>query len=159
MASEILDSCALVKCWVQEKGTPEMRERLADADAGTLYASALSGAEVAAAIVRASRDNRIAADAATQALVELRAMLRGPVCVVSVTEELMGRAMDLAEAHGLRGADSVQLATACEIGEIQAAVTADPVRLVTADQDLLDAAAKERLVTWNPEVGPPDGGS
>jgi len=158
MRTAVVDASALVKCWVQEPGTAEIRAFLADAERGRLYVSTLTCVEVAATIVRAARGGRIGDSMAGGAVAEVRALARGPLNLLSLSAELMERAMDLAQTHGLRGADCVQLATACEVGEIQAAFERERVGLVAADQALLAAARQEGLDTWNPEEGPlPEG--
>jgi hypothetical protein len=56
---------------------------------------------------------------------------------VDVTEaapHLVRNAADLAEHHGLRGYDSVHLATAIEIRD------AEPIQMLTWDHDLANAA-------------------
>ncbi len=71
-----------------------------------------------------------------------------------MTETLLNRAMTLAETHGLRGYDAVQLAAACEINVFCAAHGLPPLTLVSADRELNTAATGEGLLVDDPNAHP-----
>lgn len=104
-----LDSSSLVKRYVTEPGSLDVERALSVAyEAGT---ATISRAEVVAAFamgVRAGIATREDAESARQLFrTEWPHFVRLPV-----PEEVIGRACDFAWLHGLRGYDSVQLATA-----------------------------------------------
>ncbi len=58
--------------------------------------------------------------------------------------------MTLAEKHGLRGYDAVQLASAVDANDERVRVGLAPLVFVAADADLLAAAVAEGFITDNP---------
>jgi uncharacterized protein len=70
-----------------------------------------------------------------------------------ISDDVINRSMTLAEAHALKGYDAVQLGAALEINGRRVILGArTPLTLVTADIELLNAAADEGLLTDNPDV-------
>ncbi|MBT3270182.1 type II toxin-antitoxin system VapC family toxin [Candidatus Poribacteria bacterium] len=59
-------------------------------------------------------------------------------------------AMSLARRHGLRGYDAVHLAACLEVNAIHIDEGADPVTLVSSDDELNAAAEAEGLAVLNP---------
>ena len=70
--------------------------------------------------------------------------------IVEVSERLVDLAMTLAEKHGLRGYDSVQLSAAVELQAVRDSLSLAPVTFVCADERLGAAAAAEQLLVENP---------
>ena len=68
---------------------------------------------------------------------------------VHLTSEILQFGRDLIRRHGLRGADSIHLASALELRR----ALGEHVLFVAADGRLLGAAAAEGLETLNPETG------
>lgn len=58
--------------------------------------------------------------------------------------------MDLAETHGLRGADAIHLGAALTLQATRLAAGLTAITLVSADQEQLRAAAAEGLLTEDP---------
>ena len=69
---------------------------------------------------------------------------------MDVTPEVVHRAMSLAERHGLRGYDSIQLAVALELRDLCFASGLLEPTLVAADRELNAAAQVEGLSVDNP---------
>ncbi len=131
------DTSALVKLVIDEPGSLEVLGLWRQAS--TLASTRLIYAEARAALAQASRQGRVTAD-------ELRSSVRnfdhlyGRLLLVELDEELVQRAGDLAEIHGLRGYDAVHLASA------ETLAAQDRV-LVTADFALSRAAEAEGIST------------
>lgn len=88
--------------------------------------------EARAARAKAERMGRVSGRQLSAAIVELESIVT-EVDHIEVTEALAHRAGELAQFHGLRGYDAVQLAAALSV--------ADPdVVSVTGDSDLANAA-------------------
>lgn len=94
--------------------------------------SILAYPEGRAALAAARRLGRLEADDHRKALADFEA-LYADLATVGVDQELAVRAGQYAEDLGLRGYDSVHLATALELGD-------EEVVVVTWDQDLARAA-------------------
>lgn len=97
--------------------------------------SILAYSEGRAALAAARRLDRLGADEHRKALADFED-LHADLATVGVDQELAVRAGEYAEVLGLRGYDSVHLATALELGD-------DEVVVVTWDRDL--ARATERV--------------
>ena len=107
-----LDTSSLFKLYVEESGSDDVRHELADAD--TAATSAASYAEARAAFARLRRDGRL-----TPAT--FRVVKRdfdadwSRFAIVEPTVTLCRAAGELAERYGLRGCDSIQLATFLDV--------------------------------------------
>lgn len=125
------DSSALVKLLINEPGRPWALACWSDASAR--FTSRLSYVEVRAALGAATRARRLSDSALLIARDEFEQLWRR----VEITEAapfLVNDAADLAERHGLRGYDSVHLASAIEVRD------SEPIHMLTWDRDLADAA-------------------
>jgi predicted nucleic acid-binding protein len=103
-----LDTSSLVKLYVEQSGSDEVRQELGDAEVGAT--SLVAYAEARAAFARLRREGSITA-------VAFRAVKRdfdgdwSKYLVVDPTPELCQTAGELAERYRLRGFDSIHLAT------------------------------------------------
>lgn len=100
-------------------------------------ASILAYPEGRAALAAAHRLDRLGADEHRKALADFEE-LYADLATVGVDQELAVRAGEYAEDLGLRGYDSVHLATALELGD-------DEVVVVTWDRDLARATEEVGL--------------
>ncbi|MGQ0735847.1 MAG: type II toxin-antitoxin system VapC family toxin [Acidobacteriota bacterium] len=141
-----LDASALAKRYLVERGS---RETMAfTADAQMVATSIVSRAEVAAALAKAARLGLVRHDVARNA--QRRFAEDWPDLVrVPVTAALVERAEGLGWEHGLRGYDSVQLASALSWQES----VGEEIVLGTFDQQLWEASRRTGLKVW-PEQFP-----
>ena len=147
-----LDSSALVKRYVAEAGTPWGID-LCAADAGhDLYTVRISGAEIVAALFLRARTGTLELTDAQAAATQFQSDFRRRYQVVEVTEQLVDLAMTLAERHGLRGYDSVQLAAALVMRAAREALALSAITFVCADDRLNAAAMAEGLSVENPNT-------
>jgi uncharacterized protein len=135
-----LDSSALVKCYIPEDGSYEVKQILSEADSvGTAWISLV---EVVAGLAKAARMDVLSTEEADSAIRQFRADwpdLRR----IQITESLLERAADIARRHGLRGYDAVQLAAATFWQDS----LEERVTLVSFDRQLWLAAQQEGLGT------------
>ena len=144
------DSSALIKRYVAEEGTTWVNS-LHSSEAGhTLYLVRISGAEFIAALFRRVRTGDIVEADARAVATQFKIDFRNRYQVVEITEQLINSAMTLAEEHGLRGYDSVQLAAAVELQSVRTALSLSKITFVCADDQLNAAAAAEGLLVENP---------
>jgi uncharacterized protein len=71
-----------------------------------------------------------------------------------MTATLLNRAMTLAETHGLRGYDAVQLAAACEVNAFYIVHGLPSLSVISADSDLNSAVTAEGLLVNDPTAHP-----
>jgi uncharacterized protein len=114
LSQYFLDSSALIKRYVEERGTEWVRAITApDAGHGIVVAQ-IAPIEIVSGIVRRARDgsflDRTVHD--TRLLIDLHASRE--YRVVALTDEVVRRAEDLLEHRSLRASDAVQLASALE---------------------------------------------
>jgi len=136
-----LDASALVKRYVAERGSRETIALMTESD--MTATSVVTRAEVAAAFAKAARVHLVTEDRARSAQ---RSFAEDwPDLVrVPITEALVERAEALAWDHGLRGYDSLQLASALTWQEL----VASEIVLATFDQQLWDAAPRAGVKAW-----------
>ena len=154
MAHYYLDSSALVKRYVAETGTVWANTLCAAGSGHTLYTVRITGAEIIAALFRRARTGALAEPDAQAAATRFKYDFRNRYQVVEVTERLIERAMTLAEKHGLRGYDSVQLAAALELQAARVFASLSAITFVCANDKLNVAAASEGLLVENPNTHP-----
>ena len=111
--------------------------------------SALSQIEARSAICRLRKERRMTSDEATVVLdaisAEMRRLIEQPV-----NPQVIEAANALVDRHTLRALDAVQLGSAVIAREL---LGRQEMRLVSSDQNLLEAAQVEGFATWNPIAG------
>jgi len=107
-----LDTSSLVKLYVDEAGSDDVRMDLTDATA--VATSALAYPEARAAFAKRRREHAMTPSVYRSIVRDLDAAWPAYV-VIEPTMELLRRAGDLAERHGLRGFDSVHLASYLDV--------------------------------------------
>jgi len=141
-----LDASALVKCYVEEAGTEEVRRLLRGAT--VIGTAAIARVEVAAALAKAVRMGVLSGDEALGALEafrdEWRALER-----IQVTETILSRAADLAWERNLGAYDAAHLAAALIWHEL----LGEPVIMAAFDRELWKASRASGLDVW-PEENP-----
>lgn len=152
MGAYFLDSSALVKRYVRERGTGFVRE-IIDPDSGNeIYISRITGAEVVAAIARRGRIGDLEKEEVDRAVRQFRVEFERLYRVVEITPEVICRAMDLALRYGLRGYDAVQLASALEVRMVRAEMLMGELVLVSSDSELNEAAEEEGMRVEDPNL-------
>jgi predicted nucleic acid-binding protein len=146
-------SSAVVKRYLNEIGTAWITSLLSPAEANELHLVRIAGAEVTAAISRRSRGGGLAPGQAAIVLARFRIEFASLFRIVEVSPALIQSAMDLAERHGLRGYDAVQLAGALEVAAGGVTI-GTPTTLVSSDVELNSAALTEGLQVEDPNAHP-----
>ena len=148
------DSSALVKRYVQETGSSWI-EAITQPSAGNVIITALvSGPEIAAALARRMRTGSMTSNDAVVAISAFRNEFQTEFEVAQISDEVIERAMDLAERHSLRGYDAVQLACALVSGDRLAARGLPALTFLSADANVNAAAVVEGLTVENPNTHP-----
>lgn len=136
-----LDASALVKRYLSEPGTPEIRRAIEEADVqGTTI---ISRAEVSAALAKAVRTQTVMHEQARSMFESFRDDWSNYL-QVQVTETVIARAERLAWEDGLRGYDAVHLASALTWKEH----LGEQVIFAAFDLQLWEAAARHPLTPF-----------
>ena len=138
------DTSALFKRYVEEDESEAVLERMEEAS--TVGTVLITRVEVAAALAKAVREQRMDQHDAHQAEQEFLDDW-DDFTRIGVTDALTVRAGGLAWHHDLRGYDAAQLAAALEWLEI-AEGTDDRIVFACFDNELREAATAEGLETW-----------
>jgi hypothetical protein len=152
VAAYFFDSSALVKRYARETGTGWMLGLFRPAANHRLYVTRITGVEVAAALTRKQRGSHLTAAEAKRANARLRRDLDKRLRIVEIAPALLTDAMNIAEKHGLRGYDAVQLAAVLKANSERLRLNLAPLVFVAADDELLAAGAAEGLITVNPNT-------
>jgi len=149
-----LDTSALVKRYAQETGTAWVIS-VTDPTAGhNIYVARITGPEMIAALFRKVRTGEITPADAVRAAANFKTDFRTQYQIVELTANVADRAMILAEQHGLRGYDAVQLAAALELHVLRDGMGLPPLTFVSGDGDLNAAGQVEGLAIENPNAHP-----
>lgn len=154
MAICFLETSALVKRYIQETGTVWVNGLFAPAAGHLLCIAQIAGVETIAAVaLRVRRGATIPSDAAT-ALTSFRLDFARGFYRLPADLAVIHRAMDLAEKHGLRGYDAVQLATALQLEDQAVRAGLGHLIFISADTNLNASAVAEGLAVDNPNAHP-----
>ena len=149
-----MDSSCLVKRYVNEIGSGWVLSITDPAAGNEIYTVRITGVEVVSAVSRRKRDGTIIPADATMVIATLKNDLLNEYQIIEVTEQLVNRALTLAEAYGLRGFDAVQLAAACEVQALCVASGIPSLSFLSADRVLNAAAIAEGLSVDDPNDHP-----
>jgi len=150
MPQHFFDSSALLKRYRDEAGSRRVVELMAISDRSVV--SRLAQVEVTAALVRRARQSTELTRSLGSVLAALDDDMRRDFRVVEFSEPLIGRAVDLVRARGLRAADAIQLAAA--LVSRPDPPPAGGFYIVSADDELNAAAVAEGLLVENPNLHP-----
>jgi uncharacterized protein len=154
MAVHFLDSSALVKRYISEIGSAWVSGLFDPVLGHEVFVAAVSGVEIVAAVTRRTRGSSISSTDATAVCSQLRNDLQAEYQILEITENIINSAMKLAETHGLRGYDAIQLAAGCAVNVLCIANNLPPIVFVSADNELNMAASSEGLFVENPNNHP-----
>ncbi|NES25567.1 MAG: type II toxin-antitoxin system VapC family toxin [Symploca sp. SIO3E6] len=150
MAVYFLDSSALVKRYISEIGSTWVLGLFAPALNHDILVAAVTGVEIIAAITRRSRGGSISASDATTVSNQFKSDWQTEYQVVEIRDNIISSGMMLAELHGLRGYDAIQLAAGRAVNQLCLVNNLPPIVFVSADEELNAAASNEGLVVENP---------
>jgi predicted nucleic acid-binding protein len=142
-----LDSSAWVKRYFDEAGSGRVRQLFAQHEA--LGCSPLGLIEVGSTMARKRTAGEVKPEEfepkRTSLLKDWRHFLR-----MEMTAAVVQRALDASDTYGLRGADSVHLASALILKE-ELELDAQEFTFVTSDEELKVAAARAGLLVIDPQ--------
>ncbi len=143
------DSSALVKRYLVEMGTPWVQAWCQNQNQ-TVAIAEIGLVEIAAAFAGKLRGAHITPVQYDSARADLAIDVQAEYVLVAVNRTVVDEAIELTSQHRLRGYDAVHLACALVLNRALVARDLLPLVFVSADNDLLNAAAGEGLSTENP---------
>jgi len=154
MSAYYFDSSGIVKRYIKEVGSSWATAITDTASGHEIFTSLMSGAEVVAAICKRGRTGSITPQDVTKAVTAFKVEFRSLFVVLQISDQIVDHAMTLAEKHGLRGYDAVQLANAVKLQTRRSLVDVSTLTFVSADDKLNSAAQAEGLLVENPNNHP-----
>jgi len=152
-ATSYLDSSALVKRFLLEIGTSWVQASCDD-PAQTVAVAEIGLVEIAAAFSGKLRGAHITPAQYSNARADLTADANDEYVLVTVNRAVVDEAIELTARHRLRGYDAMHLACALTLNRALLAHHLAPLTFISADDDLLAAAAAEGLPSDNPNRHP-----
>jgi predicted nucleic acid-binding protein len=147
------DTSGLVKRYIQEIGTDWVQERTAPDSGHSHFLARITLVETIAAITRRRRGGGLTPGDATIAVADFEYDFVHQYRVIEMSAGLIAHAALMAQRHGLRAYDAVQLAAAVRLH-----LQASGVILVSADDELNQAASAEGMLIEDPNEHPTAGG-
>ena len=149
MALLYLDTSALVKLYITERGSERMDE-LALSGANSLATCAITQVEFHSAVDRRRRrrGGDVGEEASARAVEEFTDHFKSSFFLHAVDDRTLNLACVLVHRHALRAYDAVHLAACLLLLRLSAR---DDLTFVSADRRLLTAARSEGLAVLNPE--------
>jgi predicted nucleic acid-binding protein len=150
-----LDSSALIKHYVQEKGSQTVGHKLRDEEKASrpAFTSVLTFAEIEAALSRRAKDNSLAPSEYVRARTKFESDWVLGLSPIDLRPDVLAIVRGVVDQFVLKGADVVHLASAIWLRDMAGLNVNEPVSFLTSDKQLAKAAAKSHLQVFNPESG------
>jgi len=145
-----LDSSALSKRYVEETGTPWLRDILAPTAGNAIVTARITMVELHSALARRLREGSVDTRACLIAVQAFNQHCGTEYRFVELDLSVVGLARDLLDRYPLRAYDAIQLASALRANRALQAAFRPPLLFLSADDRLIIAATYEGLATDNP---------
>jgi uncharacterized protein len=150
MTTYFIDTSALVKRYVKEKGSAWVRSAVKPSSGNTIIVATITQVEIMSAVARRQREGSISARIAKTLRLLMDRHFKHEYEVISMTSSIVTKAKDLLAQHPLRAYDAVQLATAVTAHDTLVANHLTAPTFVCSDTRLLDVAEALGLAGLNP---------
>ena len=154
MTTYYLDTSALVKCYVQETGSPWLRALLNTSHRPSIVLAHLAIVEMTSALMRRVREGVLSENDYIQVQNAFRADCLSQYELITAVDDVIDQANRLLETYPLRAYDAVHLAVAVVSNHTFLANELAPLIFVSADDRLNQAASAEGLAVDNPNAHP-----
>jgi len=154
VAAYFLDSSAAAKLYLAEQGSTWITALADPAQGYEIFVVRVTAVEIAAVLFRKVKGGVLSLEEAASSLAALRHDFERTYRVIDFTAAVSDVALGMAERHGLRGYDCVQLAAAVTVQEDRPPAHLPSIALVSADAELNTAARAEGLEVIDPNDYP-----
>ncbi len=148
-----LDSSAIVKLSLEERGSEWLRAEVRD-HVTQLFVVRVAAVEVVSAIARRRKTGQLSAETASRLIDQVWTEFEEQFNVLEVNPFLATFAMNIADIHGLRAYDAIQLAAAVDANDQRRFFGMSPLTFVSSDHELNEAAHREGLLVEDPNQHP-----
>lgn len=151
------DSSALIKHYVQEKGSEKVGKNLRDEEKASrpVFTSVLTFAEIHAALARRAKDRSLSSDEFIRARTNFDSDWALGLSAVDLGSGVLSIVRNTVDQFALRGADMVHLASAIWLRDTAVGTrSGNRLLFLSSDKLLVKAAAGCGLEVFNPEVTP-----
>ena len=152
MSWYFLDSSALVKRYLNERGTEWILAVTAAGARDIIVIAQIAPVEVLSGVMRRAREGLLGERTAREARLLIDRHANREYEVVALTDDVIRRAEDLLERHALRASDAIQLASALQSSDRLGTTTSGALQFVSSDARLLAAAEREGVTTVDPSA-------
>ena len=149
------DSSALIKRYVQEKGSEKVGKNLRDEEGASrpVFTSVLTFAEIHAALARRAKDRSLSSDEFIRARTNFDSDWLSGLSAVDLRPGVLRIVRNTVDQFALRGADMVHLASAIWLRDAGVATrSGNQLVFLSSDKLLVKAAAGCGLGVSDPEV-------
>jgi uncharacterized protein len=153
-----LDSSALIKHYLAERGTQALNAKLDDEEKNfrSPFTSVLTYAEVHAALARLKKEGQLRPDEAVGIQDRFDSDWVFTISPIDCGPGVLGFVRNIVAEAPLRGADAVHLASALWLRDmartgVRTGHYTGPLVFASSDQQLLKAAHKHQIEVFNPE--------
>ncbi len=154
MTAYFFESSAFVKRFAKERGTIFVLRLLRPSAKNRHYASQLTEVEVCAALARRRKGKTLSAAQVNKSQRRFARDFTDRFTKILISEIIISEALRLADFYELRGYDAVQLACAIEANRDRLTKGLTALVIVSADNELNDAARAEGFKVENPNDYP-----
>ena len=151
MATFFCDTSGLVKRYVSETGSAWLTATIHPNLKQRIYIAQITIVEIVSAITRREKGGSTTTQEALNALVQFEQDWKTEITIIDLSANLVNDAVALARKYALRGYDAVQLATVLEVHNQRMTLGLSPLTLLSADNDLNNAAISEGVAVDNPD--------
>ena len=148
-----LDSSAIVKLLLDEPGSEWLRGEVRD-NIARLFVVRIASVEVVSAIARRRKANQLPPETASRLIDQFWDEFEERFGVMEFIPFLATFAMNIADIHGLRAYDAIQLAAAVDANDQRQFFGLSPLTFVSSDRELNNAARREGLLVDDPNEHP-----
>jgi len=151
------DSSALIKHYVQERGSEEVGKNLRDEEEASrpVFTSVLTFAEVHAALARRAKDRSFSSGDFIRARTNFDSDWIFGLSAVDLGPGVLSIIRNIVDQFALRGSDMVHLASAIWLRDTAVGTRGgNQLLFLSSDKPLAKAAAGCGLEVFNPEVAP-----
>ncbi len=142
------DTSALAKRYIRETGSTWVSSWIEPSFGNIIVIAELALVEMRAAFSRRLRDGTLSAANITQLRNDFLLHAQNEYLIVHLDTPILAQAARLTDNHPLRTLDAIQLA--CALRAVY--LLAEPITFVSADENLLSAAAAEGFIIDNPHA-------
>ncbi len=152
MTVAYLDTSALIKQYLAERGSDWIRSLLSISQPSQVFTSHLTIVEATCALARRRREETLSCEDYLRALEALDYDMVYRYNILEVTPDVIDSACRLAKVHPLRAYDAVQLASALFANSQLVSLGQPAMTFVCADDILIAIAQAEGLTADNPNL-------